>query len=248
MAEADKLLIAVEFDAKGPIKDVEILDTKFDKLGNTLRKGKARTEGMAAAQKKLADAQKKGVKPSVEQNVAFIGKLAAMEALTSASNQLISAQYKRIDADLAAGKITEEEAERLRKNVKVYEKYTGSLETIIALARFYTVGQMFMTAATTKATMATNANTKAVLRNTAALLLNPWGILAIAIIVVVAAMVDFWHKSGAIRRGLEDLNKIVDAASEKWNNLQDAVSGAIPNIGEGVGVLGAVNITGDTFR
>ena len=52
MAEADKLLIAAEFDAKGAIKNVEILDTKFDKLGNTLRKGKARTEGMEKAQKK----------------------------------------------------------------------------------------------------------------------------------------------------------------------------------------------------
>ncbi len=248
MAESDKMLIAVEFDAKGAIKQTEILDTKFDKLGNTLRKGKARTEGMAAAQEKLTNAQNKGVKSTTEQNVQTIAKLAALEATTSAINQGISARYKQIDAALAEGKITEEEAERQRKNVKVYEKYTGAMEMVIAAERLRTVGLMVMAAWTTKSTAATNANTVATNRNTLALLKNPYVILAIAILAVVAAMADFWHKSGAIRRSLEDLGEAVDKVSTSWNNFKDAVSGAIPNIGEGVGVLGAVNITGDTFR
>tara|TARA_R100001163_G_C5045758_1_gene183108 strand:- start:250 stop:996 length:747 start_codon:yes stop_codon:yes gene_type:complete len=248
MAESDKMLIAVEFDANGAIKQAEILDTKFDKLGNTLRKGKTRTEGMTAAQQKLADAQKRGVKPSVEQNVAFIGKLAAMEAVTSASNQLISAQYKRIDADLAAGKIDAETAERRRKEIKQYEKVTGSLETVIAVLRFATVGQMIYEAATRKSTAATNANTVATNKNTLALLKNPWVILAITIAALVVMLVRFWQQSGAVRRRLEDLGEIVDKVTNSWNGLKDAVRGIIPDLATSDAVLGSANITGDTFR
>jgi len=227
MAEADKMLIAVEFDASGAIKDATVLDTKFDKLGNTLRKGEKRTEGLANAQTKLDKSIKRSTKSTVEGNVAMIGKLQAFEAATSGLNQLISAQYKRIDAALAEGKIDAEEAERQRKKIKQQEKYTGMLETGIAIGRLYTVGQMVMAAATASATAATNANTTSVKANTVALLANPWTILAIAIAAVVVMMADFWVKSGGVRRMIEDINDAVDAAAEKWNAFGDSINGAM---------------------
>jgi len=248
MAESDKMLIAVEFDANGAIKGAEILDTKFDKLGNTLRKGKARTEGMTAAQEKLTTAQQKGARSTTEQNVKSIAKLAALEATTSAINQGISARYKQIDADVAAGKISAEEGERLRKKWKQYEKVTGSLEILIAAERLRTVGLMFMTSATTKSTHATNANTAATNKNTLATLKNPYVIMGLAIAAVVLMLVRFWQQSGAVRRRLEDVGEVLDKITGKWNGLKDAVRAVIPDLATSEAVLGSANITGDTFR
>tara|TARA_R100000773_G_scaffold36410_2_gene31394 strand:- start:404 stop:1150 length:747 start_codon:yes stop_codon:yes gene_type:complete len=248
MAESDKMLIAVEFDANGAIKQAEILDTKFDKLGNTLRKGKARTEGMTAAQEKLTNAQKKGTKSTTEQNVSSIAKLAALEATTSAINQGISARYKQIDADVAAGRISAEEGERKRKQVKELEKYTGAMEMVIAAERLRTVGVMIMTAATAKSTAATNANTTATNANTTALLKNPYVLMGLAIAALVLMLVRFWQQSGAVRRRLEDVGEVLDKITGKWNGLKDAVRAIIPDLATSEAVLGSANITGDTFR
>ena len=114
MAEEEVMLVAIRMDAKGAIKDADVIDTKFEKLCKTLQKGKVLTEGMEKAQKKLNESIKQSTDTTVKSNVAFIGKFAAFEAITSSTNQLISAQYKRIDADLAAGKISQEEAEKRR--------------------------------------------------------------------------------------------------------------------------------------
>ena len=121
MAERDVMLVAIEMDASGAIKSTEVLDKKFTSLGATFQKGQKRAEGAAQAQAKLDTSIKKTTKSTVEANVSSLSKLAAMEALTSASNQLISAQYKRIDAALAEGKISAEEAEIQRKNIKQYD-------------------------------------------------------------------------------------------------------------------------------
>jgi len=248
MAESDKMLIAVEFDANGAIKQAEILDTKFDKLGNTLRKGKARTEGMTAAQEKLTTAQQKGARSTTEQNVSSIAKLAALEATTSAINQGISARYKQIDADVASGKISAEEGERERKRIKQFEKYTGAMEIIIAAERFRTVGLMVMTSMSAKSTAATNANTAATNANTTALLKNPYVLIALAIAAVVLQLIIFWKQSGAVRRRLEDVGEVLDKVTGKWNGLKDAVRGIIPDLASSEALLGSANITGDTFR
>ena len=207
MAEADKMLIAVEFDASGAIKDATVLDTKFDKLGNTLRKGEKRAEGAAAAQKKLDKSIQGTTKSTTDNNVATIAKLQVMEAATSGLNQLISAQYKRIDADLAAGKITAEEAEELRKKVKQHEKLTGILETGIAMARLYTVAQVIGTAVMHKSTAATELNTKAVAKNNAVVATNPWIAIAVGLASVIAMLYIFERETGKITDGVRALNK-----------------------------------------
>jgi len=238
MAESDIMLVSIKLDADGAIQKTEILDTKFKSLGASMQKGKTRTEGMTEAQEKFTKATTRSTKSTVESNVATIGKLAAFEAATSGLNQLISAQYKRIDADLAAGKISAEEAEQKRKQIKQQEKYTGMLETGIAVARLYTVGQMVMAASTGVATTATDANTKAIWANTIALLANPWVIFGLAIAAVVVVIVQAWHASGGLRRAIEDINEAVDSAVDKWNAFGDSVKGAVSWIGEAAGSLG----------
>jgi len=221
------LLVSIKLDADGAIQKTEILDTKFKSLGASLQKGQRRTEGMTEAQEKFTNATTRTTQSTVEGNVAMIGRLAALEALTSAGNQYISAQYKKIDADLAAGKITEEQAAEERKQIKQKEKYTGRLEEVIAVARLYTVAQMVMASATAVMSRATDANTKSIWANTIALLANPWVLLGIAIAVVIAVMVDFWIKSGAVRRMIEDINEAVDDAIEKWHAFGDSVKGVV---------------------
>ena len=207
MAERDVMLVAIEMDASGAIKSTEVLDTKFDKLGNTLRKGKKRAEGAAAAQKKLDKSIQGTTKSTTDNNVATIAKLQVMEAATSGLNQLISAQYKRIDADLAAGKITAEEAEELRKKVKQHEKLTGILETGIAMARLYTVAQVIGTAVMHKSTAATELNTKAVAKNNAVVATNPWIAIAVGLASVIAMLYIFERETGKITDGVRALNK-----------------------------------------
>ena len=241
MAEADKMLIAVEFDASGAIKGATVLDTKFDKLGNTLRKGEKRTEGLANAQKKLDKSIQGTTKSTVDANVQSIAKLAALEATTSAINQGISARYKQIDADVASGKISAEEGERKRKQVKELEKYTGWMEMVIAAERLRTVGLMVMTAWTAKSTAATELNTAAVARNNAVLAINPYvrfAMIALTVISVLALMeLSFDGVSRSIKRIREEVDKLLKSFSdlsnwnpsrimgEKWDSLKNLTKG-----------------------
>ena len=224
MAERDVMLVGIEFEADGAIKTATVLDTKFDKLGNTMRKGEERSEGLVDAQTKLDDSIKKSTKSTVESNVATISKLAAMEAATSGLNQLISAQYKRIDADLAAGKISAEEAEERRKAIKQQEKYTGLLESVIAVARLATVGQMIYNAVIAQGTVATNANTAALNANRMAMMLNPWTAIAVVLVSVIAYVSVM---SGEFKK-LTDITKplvhIFQSLGDRLNDVFNAIN------------------------
>tara|TARA_R100000353_G_C6505770_1_gene195365 strand:+ start:532 stop:1275 length:744 start_codon:yes stop_codon:yes gene_type:complete len=237
MAEEDVMLVAIRMDAKGAIEDADVLDTKFDKLGNTLRKGKARTEGMEQAQKKLNESIKQSTDTTVKSNVAFIGKLAAFEAITSATNQLISAQYKRIDADLAAGKISQEEAEELRKNVKQYEKYTGLLETGIALARFGTVIQMAYNAALA---MTAKNTDKATLSTTAfnfALKQNPIILIISSIVLLLGYMIAMEKIFGKTTKTIDAVTESFRKLHEMWSRVLE-LANPFDNIIESVEMVG----------
>ena len=219
MAENSVMLVAIEMDARGAIQSTQVLDSKFTSLGATLQKGQQRMEGAEKAQNKLNSSIKQGSKSTIEGNVALIGRLAAFEALTSGLNQLISAQYKRIDADLAAGKINAEEAEKERKRVKQYEKITGSLETLIALSRLYTVAEMIATAVKLKLTAATQANTAAVVKNNAALAMNPWVALAVTLAAIIAAFVVFGKGIDNTTSRVRLLTDAIAGLREAWEDL-----------------------------
>ncbi len=235
MAEADKMLIAVEFDADGAIKKATVLDTKFDKLGNTLRKGEKRAEGAAAAQKKLDQSIKRTTKSSVDANVQTIANLAVLEAATSGINQGISAQYKMIDAKLAAGDITAEEAEKERKVWKEREKSTAALESFIAVMRLATVAKVFGTAVTAKFTAVTNANTKAVVANNAALAMNPYVKFAIIAMSVVAALALMELKFDGVTRAIERTKKAIEKITGAFSSLRDMDDVNLSGFGPGGG-------------
>lgn len=214
MAERDIMSVAITFEADGAIRKAKVLDTNFKSLGDSMRKGAERTKGLEEAQKKLDAALGKTQDTTVKNNVAFIGKLAAFEAITSATNQLISAQYKRIDADLAAGKITQEEAEQLRKNVKQYEKYTGMLETGIALARFGTVVQMAynaVMATTDKTTKAATLSTRAF---NFALKQNPIVLIITTLVALIAYLI-------ALEKIFYKTSKSIDVVTDSLKKLQE---------------------------
>ena len=189
-----------------------------------MRKGKERAEGAAQAQTKLDQSIKKSTKSTVESNVATISKLAAMEAATSGLNQLISAQYKRIDADLAAGEISAEEAEERRKAIKQQEKYTGILESVIAIARLATVGQMIYNAVIAQGTVATNTNTAALNANRIAMMANPWTAIAVILVSVIAYV---GVMSGEFKK-LTDITKplvhIFELLGDRLNDVFSAIN------------------------
>ena len=223
MAETDVMLVAIRMDAKGAIQDTEVLDRKFTSLGSTFQKGQKRAEGAAQAQKKLEKSIKGTSKSTVEANVANISKLAAMEAATSGLNQLISAQYKRIDADVASGKISMEEAEKERKKIKQHEKYTGILETVIAVERLRTVGLMMYAAASTITIAGIEAQTIAVLTLNGALAVNPVVALVEAGLALAAVIVYLGYKFNMLTDQVTWMNEQADKFMKSLTGVGDSV-------------------------
>ena len=219
MAERDVMLVAIEMDASGAIKDTEVLDRKFTSLGSTFQKGQKRAEGAEKAQKKLTKSIKEGGNATAKANVQTITNLALMEAATSGLNQGISAQYKSIDAKLASGKITEEEAEKERKVWKARERHTARLETAIAVLRLWTVTKAIATTVTVRFTAATDANTTAVNANTAAMLKNPWVAVAVGIAAVLYGLYIFNKETGKVTDMVEGLNKALRDLIETFTSL-----------------------------
>ena len=229
-AETFRMLAVIESDAKGAIKDAEVLDAKYTSLGASFQKGQKRAEGAKEAQDKLNKSIKEGHKNTTESNVSTIKNLALMEAATSGFNQLISAQYKRIDAQLAAGEIDQEEAERRRKTIKQHEKHTGNLESLIAVMRLATVAQAVYAAATNVTTASIKAQTIAVLTLNGALLVNPIVQVVVAAVALAAMLLFLESRFGLVTKGVE-------AANEAFKQLIDYVEMAkdgIFGLGEGV--------------
>ena len=222
MAEADVMLAVIKVDVQG-VQEFEVLDRKYTSLGSTMQKGQKRAEGAKDAQKKLTTAIKEGGDQQTKANVQTIANLALMEAATSGLNQLISAQYKRIDADLASGKISAEEAEEKRKQIKQQEKYTGLLETGIAIARLWTVAQMLATAVTNKLTASTNLNTTAVKANTAAMLKNPWVRIVVIAAALTMAIMKLNKETGFLGAQFDYLNKKVEPLARGLDNFNESL-------------------------
>ena len=224
-AETYKMLAVIEMDAKGAITDTEVLDKKFTSLGSTFQKGQKRMEGAEKAQKKLNQSIKDGGKSTTKANVSTITNLALMEAATSGLNQLISAQYKRIDADLAAGKISAEEAEQRRKQIKQQEKYTGLLESTIAIARLATVAQALYAAATNVTTASVKANTIAVLTLNGALYANPLMWIAGMVVIMLVLLAGLEHKFGLVTKAVEAGNNALEGFLGWLSGTRDSIMG-----------------------
>ena len=235
MAEEDLMLLVIKTDAKGAITETRILDDNFKNLSTTFRKGTQETEKLNTVMAKQVDVSKKDANAQTARNTSYISGLAAMEAVTSATNQLISAQYKRIDAALAEGKITAEEAEKQRKAIKRQEKYTGLLETTIAVMRLATVGHMIYTSVVGMSSTAIVANTKAVAANTLALLANPlfWAIagIVVGLGMMVYALVKLAQHFKLLERSMEGVNSAISFFKEGVQWITENVGEALDSAG-----------------
>ena len=214
MAEEDVMLVAIRMDAKGAIKDTAVLDNKFKSLGKTFKNSKKPMDNITASQNKLNKAVKDGQKSTTKDTISSIGKLQALEGLTSAINQGISAQYKRIDADLAAGKITAEEAEAKRKQVKQQEKWTGLMETGIAIARLHTVVMMVYNSVLANTTTGTNTATLSTKAFNAALKANPVVLIISSIVILIAYM-------AAVEKIFGKTTVTIDAVTDSFKRLRE---------------------------
>jgi|TARA_R100000479_G_scaffold3393_1_gene1733 hypothetical protein len=222
MAEEDVALLAVRIKADG-IEVLDVVDTKYTKLGATMQKGKARTEGHAEAMDKLRKASEKSAKSTQNNSVKNIESLMIMEAATSATNQLISARYKEIDSKLASGEITEEEAEKLRKEVKQQEKYSSALEKTIAMLRFYKVAQYAAAAAQTVFTKATQGGTAAIKLQTAAMLKNPFIKFAVLVLGAALALAHAGREIESFNDKLMALDRKLDPVTRKFEALIEGI-------------------------
>tara|TARA_R110002020_G_scaffold199823_2_gene401780 strand:+ start:442 stop:1236 length:795 start_codon:yes stop_codon:yes gene_type:complete len=245
-AETYKMMAVIEMDAKGAIKDTQVLDANFTSLGNTMQKGKARAEGAKEAQDKLNDSIKRGGKSTTEANVQTIKSLALMEAATSGLNQFISAKYKRIDADLAAGKISQEEAEAQRNAIKQQEKYTGMLEQGIAIARLATVAQALYAAANWNTVASLKASTIAVLTLNGALYANPLMWVVGAVVIMLGFLIALELKFGLVTKAVETSSAAFEAFGNWVNGARDSIVGLGDDIQEFVdGKLAQIEMVGD---
>lgn len=235
MAERDVMLLAVEMDAKGAIKDTQILDNNFKSLSQTFRKGNQETQKLETVMAKQVKTTKDSTLANIDLSAAYLKTLAGLDALTSGLNQGISAQYKMIDAKLASGEIDEEEAEKQRKKWKAREKHTARLESAIAVMRLATVAHMAYTAVVGMTTTATTASTAAVTANTVAWYMNPmfWAIAGI-----VAGLAIFIVSLALLMEKFKVLDKImagVNAQGEKFMNWVNDAKESLEGFGEKIG-------------
>ena len=226
MAEEDVALLAVKIKADG-IEVLDVVDSKYKNLGTTLAKGKARTEGAAEAMEKLRKISEKSAKSTQNNSVKNIESLMIMEAATSGINQLISARYKDIDAQLASGEITQEEAEELRKSVKQQERYSSSLEKTIAVMRLYKVAQFAAAAAVNVYTAATMKNTKAILLNTAALLANPFVLFAMTLVSVGLILKGVSKEFGFLSDQMEALGRVMKPVTDGFESFVEIIDAIV---------------------
>lgn len=226
MAEADVMLAAIKVSVNG-IQEVEVLDKKYASLGNTFQKGQKRAEGAADATKKLNQQIEKNTKTTENSSVKNIESLMIMEAATSGLNQLISARYKDIDAQLASGEITQEEAEELRKAVKQQEKYSSTLERTIGILRLVKVAQFAAVAAMNLYTAATWKNTKAVAMNTLVMLANPWVMATLALVGLGVALKGASKEFGFLSDQMEALGETFKPVTESIESMVEALDSII---------------------
>ena len=222
MAEEDVALAAIRIKAAG-IEVLDIVDSKYKNLGSTMAKGKKRAEGNAEAMEKLRKISEKSAKSTQNNSVKNIESLMIMEAATSATNQLISARYKEIDSKLASGEITDEEAEKLRKEVKQQEKYSSALEKTIAMLRFYKVAQYAAAAAQTVFTKATQGGTAAIKLQTAALLKNPFIRFAVLVLGLTYTIAKLNREFGFLSDQLQALDRKLDPVTRKFEAILDSI-------------------------
>jgi hypothetical protein len=222
MAEEDVALAAIRIKADG-IEVIDVVDTKYTKLGATMQKGKARTEGHAEAMDKLRAASEKSAKSTQNNSVKNIESLMIMEAATSATNQLISARYKEIDSKLASGEITDEEAEKMRKEVKQQEKYSSALEKTIAMLRFYKVAQYAAAAAQTVFTKATQGGTTAIKLQTAAMMKHPFFRFAAVVIGLALALAYAGREIQSFNDQLKELDRKLQPVTSKFEALINGI-------------------------
>jgi len=222
MAEEDVALLAVRIKADG-IEVLDVVDSKYKNLGSTMAKGKKRAEGNAEAMEKLRKISEKSAKSTQNNSVKNIESLMIMEAATSATNQLISARYKEIDSKLASGEITDEEAEKLRKEVKQQEKYSSALEKTIAMLRFYKVAQYAAAAAQTVFTKATQGGTAAIKLQTAAMLKNPFIRFAVLVLGLTYTIAKLNREFGFLSDQLQALDRKLDPVTRKFEAILDSI-------------------------
>jgi len=226
MAEEDVLLLSARMTAEG-FEVIDVIDAKYKSLGNTMQKGKKRAEGTEQALKDLNKQIEKNTKTTENSSVKNIESLMIMEAATSGINQLISARYKDIDAQLASGEITQEEAEELRKSVKQQERYSSSLEKTIAVMRLYKVAQFAAAAAVNVYTAATMKNTKAILVNTAALLANPFVLFAMTLVSVGLILKGVSKEFGFLSDQMEALGRVMKPVTDGFESFVEIIDAIV---------------------
>jgi hypothetical protein len=172
---------------------------------------------------KLRAASEKSAKSTQNNSVKNIESLMIMEAATSATNQLISARYKEIDSKLASGEITDEEAEKMRKEVKQQEKYSSALEKTIAMLRFYKVAQYAAAAAQTVFTKATQGGTAAIKLQTAAMLKNPFIRFAVLVLGLTYTIAKLNREFGFLSDQLMALDRKLDPVTRKFEAILDSI-------------------------
>tara|TARA_R100000234_G_scaffold21282_2_gene11984 strand:+ start:695 stop:1396 length:702 start_codon:yes stop_codon:yes gene_type:complete len=105
----------------------------------------ASDEGMSAGIKKAADGIEDAGNKAKSAKINFMALMVGLEGLTSGLNQLTGGLRKYSAAMEQTGLATEEQTERLNKQIATIELFTGPMESIIALVKLSTVAHAVYT-------------------------------------------------------------------------------------------------------
>jgi hypothetical protein len=188
----------------------------------------ASDEGMSTTLKKTAQGITEVDKKAQSAQISFMSMMVGLEGLTSGLNQLTGGMRKMTAAMSQTGLATEEQTEKLNKQIAMVELFTGPMESLIAIVKLTTVVQALYTGIKGIDIGVTIAATFA-----------NWGFAASLIAVNIAA-VGFIAIVGLALLLLIDTEKGLEVV----NAGLDATAGAIQAVNEGVRTLIDLAVSG----
>ena len=105
----------------------------------------ASDEGMSSTIKDAAGGIKGVSKSAKDAQINFMAMMVGLEGLTSGLNQLTGGMRKMTAAMTQTGMATEEQTEKLNKQIAMVELFTGPMESLIAIVKLSTVIQAVYT-------------------------------------------------------------------------------------------------------
>lgn len=206
----------------------------------------ASDEGMSSTLNQTKEQIKDVSQSTKDAQINFMAMMVGLEGLTSGFNQLTGGARKFTAAMSQTGMATDEQTERLNKQIATIELFTGPMESVIAIVKIATVAQAIHTAIVGVNTSAIITATAVNYSFAASTLLVTGGFIAFAAILGLALLliVDTERGLATVESGLQKTKEALQGIKETIEGIVVAGREAKEIAGDVLGSLDPRNISG----